>query len=250
LSFVDTHCHLDLLADPGAAVAEAAAAGVDRIICMGVDPGSSAGALALARRFGGVFAGAGHHPTASEEADLGRLRSLAADPKVVAVGEVGLDFGHPEGAPEAVQVSRLHELCELALDLDLPLSIHNREAEAVLLRVLGEHPGVRGVMHYWALDWSWAERFLELGLFLSFSGLATRTSRQGIREVARRMPAERLLLETDSPFGMPRGRPNGPNQPAWLVDTAETIAYARGLTVPQLARLEEANARTLFTRLR
>ncbi len=247
---VDTHCHLDVLADPDGAVAEAAAAGVARIICMGLDAGSTRGALELARRHAGVFAGAGHHPTTAGEPDLAGLRELATDPKVVAIGEVGLDFGHPERAPEAAQVERLHALCDLALELDLPLSIHNREAESQLLEVLGAHPGVRGVMHYWALDWAWAERFLDLGLHLSFSGLATRRSRDAVREVARRIPADRLLLETDSPFGIPRGRPNEPNRPAWMVDTAEAIAQVRGVTLAELAEVEERNALAVFSRLR
>jgi TatD DNase family protein len=249
LNFVDTHCHLDVLADPDAAVADAAAAGVTRLICMGLDAGSTRGVLELAHRHGGVFAGAGHHPTSSQDVDIEVLRELASDSKVVAIGEVGLDFGHPERAAEATQVAWFHALCELAIELDLPLSIHNREAEAQLLEVLRAHPGVRGVMHYWALDWSWAERFLELGLHISFSGLATRQSREAVREVAKRVPADRLLLETDAPFGLPRGRPNGQNQPAWLVDVAEVVAAVRGVTVAALAELEERNARALFTRL-
>jgi TatD DNase family protein len=249
MSFVDTHCHLDVLADPDEAVAAAAAAGVTRLICMGLDAGSTRGVVELAHRHAGVFAGAGHHPTSDEPPDLAALRELAGDLKVVAVGEVGLDFGHPERAPEAEQVQRLHALCELAIELDLPLSIHNRDAESELLEVLRAHPGIRGVMHYWALDWDWARRFLELGLYLSFSGLATRASREAVRAVAKAMPADRLLLETDSPFGMPRGRPNGPNQPAWLVDVAEIVAGVRGMRLEELAELEERNARALFTRL-
>lgn len=249
MSFVDTHCHLDVLPDPDAAVAAAAAAGVTRLICMGLDAGSTRGVLELAHGHEGVFAGAGHHPTSDRPPDIGALRELAADPKVVAIGEVGLDFGHPERAPEAEQVDRLHALCELAVELDLPLSIHNRGAELRLVEVLRAHPGVRGVMHYWSLGWDWAERFLDLGLHLSFSGLATRASREDVRAVAKRMPLERLLLETDSPFGMPRGRPNGPNQPAWLVDVAEVVAGVRGMRVEDLADAEWRNASALFTRL-
>lgn len=248
-AFVDTHCHLDLLEDPAAEVAEARAAGVTRMICMGLDASSSRGALELADRLPGVFAGAGHHPTSAAAPDLSSLRELGSNPAVVAIGEVGLDLEDQDRAPESDQVEWLHALCELALELDLPLSIHNRGAERALLEVLGAHRGVRGVMHYWALDWRWAERFLDLGLYISFSGLATRASRDAIRDVARRLPEDRLLLETDSPYGMPRGRPNGPNHPAWLVDTAEVVALARGVTVDRLAAIEERNARALFTRL-
>lgn len=249
MSFVDTHCHLDVLPDPDAAIAEAAEAGVTRLICMGLDAGSTRGVLELARRHDAVFAGAGHHPTSAAPLDVAVLRELATDPKVVAVGEVGLDFGHPEAAPPDEQVDRLHRLCELSLDTGLPLSIHNREAEAELLAVLLDHPGIRGVMHYWALDWEWAERFLDAGLHISFSGLATRPSRDAVREVARRVPPERLLLETDSPFGTPHRR-ESPNRPAWLVDTAALVGELRGLGLDELGELEERNARALFTRLR
>lgn len=248
-TFVDTHCHLDVLADPDGAVAEAGTAGVGRLICMGLDAGSSRGVLELAHRHAGVFAGAGHHPTASEPPDLAGLRRIAADEKVVAIGEVGLDFGHPKAAPRADQVARLHSLCELSLETGLPLSIHNREAEAELLDVLLAHPGVTGVMHYWALDWSWAERFLEAGLHISFSGLTTRPTREGVRDVARRAPANRLLLETDAPFGTPHRR-QSPNRPAWLLDTATLVADLRSISLDELAALEERNAMALFTRLR
>jgi TatD DNase family protein len=248
LSFVDTHCHLDVLPDPAAAAAEAAGAGVTRILCMGLDLGSTRGAIELARRVPGVFAAAGHHPTTATALDIAELERLAADPKVVALGEVGLDHGHPEAAPRAEQVERLHALADLARRTGLPLSIHNREAESELLDVLKQHAGIRGVMHYWALDWGWAERFLDLGLHISFSGLATRPSREQVREVARRMPADRLLLETDAPFGTPHRR-QSPNRPAWLLDTARLLADLRGLSLEELADLEEANAAALFTRL-
>jgi TatD DNase family protein len=249
VTLVDTHCHLDVLADPDAGIAEAVAAGVGRFICMGLDAGSTAGVLELTQRHPQVLAGAGHHPTASAPPDLGALRELAAAAKVVAIGEVGLDFGHPEAAPPEDQIAWLHALCELSLETGLPLSIHNRGAEAELLEVLRAHRGVTGVMHYWALDWDWAERFLAAGLHLSFSGLATRPSREPGREVARRVPADRLLLETDAPFGTPHRR-ESPNRPAWLLDTAALVAELRGLSVTELAELEERNATALFTRLR
>lgn len=238
-----------MLADPAAAVAEAGAAGVTRLICMGLDAGSSRGALELARAHDGVFGGVGHHPTTAAPIDVETLRELARDPKAAAIGEVGLDFGHPERAPEAEQVERLHLLCELSLETGLPLSIHNRDAEATLLRVLADHRGVTGVMHYWSLGWEWAERFLDAGLHISFSGLTTRPSREPVREVARRVPGDRLLLETDSPFGSPHGRQAEPNRPAWMVDTARLVADLRGSSLEELAALEERNARALFGRL-
>ena len=238
-----------MLADPDGAVVEAAAAGVTRIVCMGLDAGSTRGVLELCARHPGVRAGAGHHPTASAAPDLGALRELVQDPRVVCVGEVGLDFAHADRAPDADQVAWLDALFALAREADLPVSIHNREAEAALLEVVARHPGLRGVMHYWSLGWEWAERFLEAGLHISFSGLLTRPSRDNVREVARRMPADRLLLETDSPFGSPHGRQQEQNRPAWMLDTARRVAELRGVALEELAEIEERNARRLFTRL-
>jgi TatD DNase family protein len=104
-------------------------------------------------------------------------------------------------------------------------------------------------MHYWVLEWDWARRFLDLGFYISFSGVVTRSSRHDLREVARLVPADRLLLETDAPWGTPKGR-SGPMRPAWLLDTAEVVASTRGIAVAELAELEWANASTLFNRLR
>jgi TatD DNase family protein len=104
-------------------------------------------------------------------------------------------------------------------------------------------------MHYWVLDWEWARRFLELGLYLSFSGVVTRPSREELRDVARRVPSDRLLLETDAPWGTPKGR-SGAMRPAWLVDTARVVAEARGVSVERLSELQLENARRLFPRLR
>ncbi|MBO0744065.1 MAG: TatD family hydrolase, partial [Candidatus Dormibacteraeota bacterium] len=126
--------------------------------------------------------------------------------------------------------------------------VHIRGTAEDAWSVLRRHPALRGVMHYWSLDWEWAERFLELGFMLSFSGIVTRASREGVREVARRIPADRLVLETDAPWGTPRGR-SGAMRPAWMVDTARTVAEVRGLTLEELDALQRSNVERLFTRL-
>ena len=118
-------------------------------------------------------------------------------------------------------------------------------------RVLRARPGLTGVMHYFSLDQEWAERFLELGFHISFAGLVTRATRDGLREVARACPADRLLLETDSPFGQPATRKREPqNRPAFLVDTARVVAELRGISLEELAEIEFANAISLFKRIR
>jgi TatD DNase family protein len=225
-------------------------AGVTRMIAMGVDVARSRTAILLAKRFDPVWAGVGHHPTEPSAPDMDALRELAAGPRVVAVGEVGLDFEEAGGPPRDTQVERLHQLFSLAVDLDLPVSIHNRGAAAELADVIRAHPSLRGVMHYFAVEWDQAEIFLDLGFYLSFAGLVTRPSRNALRKVVRQCPANRLLLETDSPYGNAHKRMGVPNRPAFLLDTAELVADLRGMSVEDLGRLETANALALFTRMK
>jgi TatD DNase family protein len=222
---------------------------VTRMVTMGVDASRSRVAIAIARGHSEVWAGVGHHPTEESPPDIDVLRRLADDPRVVAVGEVGLDF-EQKGAPQRqVQVARLHELCDLAVELDLPVSIHNRGAATEILDVIDAHPGLRGVMHYFALEWEWAQRFLDLGFSLGFAGLVTRPSRHSLRDVVRQCPADRLLLETDSPYGNAQKRMGVPNRPAFLIDTAELVAELRGLSLEELAKQEGENALRLFSRM-
>jgi TatD DNase family protein len=227
-------------------VDEAAEAGVTRLITMGVDQATNQAAVELAGRLPGVYAGVGHHPATAAEVDLDGLRRLAALPRVVAIGEIGLDPTYADGPRAEVQARRLHDLCALAIDLNLPVSVHCRQSAEALHEVLSSHRGLRGVMHYFSLDRAWAERFLDLGFHLSFAGLLTRPSQDELREVVRICPAERLLLETDAPFGVPHGR-RPPNRPSWLLDTAERVAEIRGQDLAELGEMETATAGRLFS---
>jgi TatD DNase family protein len=219
------------------------------MVTMGVDAARSRTAVALARDHSEVWAGVGHHPTEVSPPDIDVLHALSHEPKVVAIGEIGLDF-EEEGAPARhLQISRLHALCELAVARDLPVSIHNRGAATEILEVIDAHRGLRGVMHYFALEWEWGERFIDLGFSLGFAGLVTRPSRDSLREVARRCPDDRILLETDSPYGNAHKRMGVPNRPAYLVDTAELVAELRGVSLDELAKLERENALRLFSRM-
>jgi TatD DNase family protein len=231
-------------------VEAAAGAGVTRMITMGVDLERSRTAVSLAHRFEQVWAGVGHQPTETSAFELEALGELARDERVVAIGEVGLDFEQPGSPPREVQTERLSRLFELAVRLDLPVSIHNRGAAAEVAASIAEHGGLRGVMHYFALEWEWAERFLELGFYLSFAGLVTRPSRHALREVVKRCPPDRLLLETDSPYGNAHKRMGVPNRPAFLLDTAELVAELRGMSVEELAVQESANAFALFRHIK
>jgi len=247
--FVDTHLHLEELGDTAEVVEAAKRAGVIRMIAMGVNDERNRRVLQLATDFQSVFAGVGHYPAEEPDPDMTAIRALALNPRVAAIGEVGLDFEH-SAVPRQTQVSRLDELFTLAVELDLPVSIHNRGAATEVAELIASHPGLRGVMHYFALGRREAEVFLELGFYLSFAGLITRPSRGELREVARECPADRLLLETDSPYGQAHKRMHEPNRPAYLLDTAELLAELRGLTLDELGDLETANAMRLFTRMR
>jgi TatD DNase family protein len=220
------------------------------MVAMGVDLQRSRSAVALAHSQSEVWAAVGQYPLEASALDIGALRSLAADDRVVAVGEVGLDFLHADEPARKKQIDDLDALLELAIKLDLPVSIHDRGAAVEVAAAIARHPGLRGAMHYFALEWDWAERFLDLGFYLSFAGLITRPSRAALREVVKRCPAERLLLETDSPHGNAHQRMGVPNRPAYLLDTAELVAHLRGVGLDELGELETANALALFTRMR
>jgi TatD DNase family protein len=232
-------------------VVEAAArAGVPRMISMGVNLERSRTAVSLAHRFGAVWAGVGHMPSEHAPPELDALRALAVDERVVAIGEVGLEFEEPGAPPHDIQQERLDRLFALSMELDLPVSVHNRGAASELVDLIRAHPGLRGVMHYFALEWEWAERFLALGFYLSFAGLVTRPSRHALREVVKQCPEDRLLLETDSPYGNAHKRMGVQNRPAYLLDTAQLVADLRDISLEQLGAQETANALALFQRMR
>ncbi len=246
---VDTHVHLEEVeGELEDVLAEARAAGVTDLIAMGVDGATSRQVAGWAQTWPGVWAAVGHHPLNQSGPDLALLRDLAGRPGVVAIGEIGLDHADEHRGPHDAQEEWFHACCELAVELDLPVCVHTRESTEAVYAALRAHSGVGGVMHYWVLDWGWACRFLDLGLYISFSGVVTRSSRAELRDVARRVPADRLLVETDAPWGTPRGR-EGRMRPAWMVDTARTLADVRGLSLEELAELEWANVRALFPRL-
>jgi TatD DNase family protein len=255
LTLVDTHAHLadePLQGRLQAVLHAAAATGVRQILAIGTTAADSAACLELARRQPGVFAAVGiqpNHVAEAGDADWPAVVALAGDPRVRALGETGLDR-YWDHTPFDRQRESFARHIELADRLDLPLVIHCRECEADIVEQLASlaRP-VRGVLHSFTGSASDAESFLALGLHLSFAGMVTFTGRKNdpLREVARLVPADRLLIETDSPYLSPhplRGR--FPNEPARLVHTAEVVARARGLTPAELADLTTRNAQSLF----
>ena len=250
---VDTHCHLDFPEfdpDRDQVVEAARAAGVAAMITIGVDVASSRRAVDLAERYAGVYAAVGIHPHSAEEATLAalkELRRLAGHPRVVAVGEIGLDY-HRGRAGEVAQKRALRAQLELAAELGLPVIIHQRDAVDDLWALLTAPatPRVPGVLHCFSAGPQWAMRWAEAGWFVGLDGPVTFKNGEDARAVARAVPLDRLVVETDAPFLAPHPHRGRRNQPAWVRLVAERIAQERGLSLEELAARTTANAVRLF----
>ena len=252
---IDTHLHLHMGQfddDREQVLQRAAADGVACLIEVGYDLASSRAAIALAERYEQIYAVVGVQPNHAHEAAAGwrdALRDLATHPKVVAIGEIGLDY-HWNYAPHDLQERIFREQLDLAREMGLPVVIHSRDAQADTVRVLQDAAaGVQGVMHSFSGDWAHAEACLAIGFFLSFSGPLTFPKAVDLHEVARRAPLDRLLTETDSPYLSPPPLRGRRNEPARVRLVAERLAALRGLSLDETAAAVWANARALFRKL-
>ena len=253
--FVDTHCHLDFDrfdADRDEVVARAIAAGVDRIIVPAVDLTNCPTVLALAETYVQVYAAIGIHPNSTagwQDGWLDQLRGWAVHPKVVAIGEIGLDY-YWDKSPPPVQQQALTAQLTLASEFDLPVIIHNRESDDDVVRLLAESPlssrANPGVLHSFSTGWPMAEAVLAMGYYLGFTGPLTFKKADELRAVARQTPLDRLLVETDAPFLAPQGHRGRRNEPAYVVETAAKLADLHGLAEHEMAAQTTANAIRLF----
>jgi TatD DNase family protein len=246
---IDSHTHLDLCDGPEAALVEAAvAAGVTRILTVGIDGASCRAALAAAEAFPQVYAAVGRHPNTSrgfDDADLAELRALAAHPRCVAIGETGLDF-YREGSPRADQERAFAAQIALARATSKPLVIHSRAAEeATLEQLAGEADGVLVVLHCFSMP-AQLEACLERGYVLSFAGNVTYPSARELADAARRVPLEALLAETDAPYLTPQAVRGQRNQPAFVAHTLAFLAQLRGAAEAELGDALAANAARTF----
>ena len=262
VTLFDTHCHLDFESfhdDIEAVIARAAEAGVTRLIVPSLDLDNAAAVLALAERFPGVYAAVGVHPNSAAgwcDQWIDRLRELAQHPKVVAIGEIGLDYYWDKTPPET-QHRALTQQLELAVELGLPVIIHNREASADVVRLLSDlvtrHSSPvtppRGVLHSFSADWHTAESALALGYHLGFTGPLTYKKADDLRAIAARVPLDRILIETDAPFLAPHPHRGRRNEPAYVRHAAERLAEVRGVSLDEIAATTTANAVRLFERL-
>ncbi|HWQ13841.1 MAG TPA: TatD family hydrolase [Roseiflexaceae bacterium] len=252
IRLIDTHAHLATAqfdADREAALERARAAGVARVLEIGYDLDSSRAAVALAEARPEVYAVVGvqpNYPQAAQGAWLEELRRLAAHPRVVALGEIGLDY-YWNAAPPDEQERIFRAQLGLARELGLPVVIHSRDAQVDTVRVLrAAAAGLHGVMHSFSGGWEYAAVCLELGFHLSFSGPVTFPKAAELHEVARRAPLERVLTETDSPYLAPHPHRGRRNEPANVRLVAERLAALRGMALEELAAAVWENACALF----
>ncbi|MBK7897707.1 MAG: TatD family hydrolase [Anaerolineaceae bacterium] len=252
---IDTHCHLDFDRfdeDRDAVVQRALDAGVQQIIVPALDLDNCRTVLALTEKYAGVFAAVGVHPNSSagwQDGWIGVLRDLARHPKVVAIGEIGLDY-YWDKSPKPVQQRALGLQLELAAELNFPVIIHNREADADVMQMLAESPLVGrenpGVLHSFAAGWDTAVSALTLGYYLGFTGPVTFKKADDLREIAQKVPDDRILVETDAPFLTPHPYRGKRNEPAYVAYVAERLAEVRGVSTAVFAQQTTANAHRLF----
>jgi TatD DNase family protein len=251
---VDTHCHLYLDASgpdaPLAAWERARSSGVMQAVIPAIDVASSRAVVALADPGRGLFAAVGIHPndtSAVGEQDHAAIAELSTAPGVVAIGESGLDC-YRDRAELPRQIGSLRRHAELALARDLPLILHVRQAFAPTAEALAPFAarGLRAVMHCFDGGPADLEPWLSWGFFISFSGIVTYPTRVDLRAAARATPGDRVVVETDAPFLAPVPKRGRPNEPAFLLHTAEALAAARGEPLDEFAVRSTANARRLF----
>jgi len=257
--WLDSHCHLTADRfddDRDDVLRRAVLAGVDTLVAIGSGYGvqGNAEAIALAEARDEVFATAGIHPHEAAELDdsvRASLRGWLAHPKVVAVGECGLDYYYMN-SPREAQLRAFGEQVALARELDLPVTIHVRSDDSTayddLLSIWqGEGGGaLEGVLHCYTGSLDFARRGVDAGLYVSFSGIVTFKKSHELRDVARGLPLDRLMVETDAPFLAPEGQRGRRNEPAFLPRVGETLAELHELPVDEVARITSANARRLY----
>jgi TatD DNase family protein len=253
---IDTHTHLfddRFHPDLPAVLDRAAAAGIEHVVCLGIDRESSITSVALANRFPLVVAAVGIQPNSVAEAQPGDwdevVRLARSEPRVVAIGETGLDR-YWDRTPLTLQEDYFARHIELARQVGKPFVIHCREAEADVVKMLraeyDRYGPVRAVMHSFTGDQATAEACLQIGLFISFAGMVTYPTAQPLREVAKAIPLDRLLVETDCPYLAPQPVRGKRNEPAYVVHTATLLAELKGVSLAELAEYTSRNARTLF----
>lgn len=252
MPLVDSHCHIDfdlLLPRIDEVLDNARGNDVSHLLCVSVNLEDFPRVLSLAERYDHVFASVGVHPNEREgrDPDVDELLELSQHPRVVAIGETGLDYFRSQGDLDW-QRDRFRRHVEAARQCGKPLIIHSRDAPRDTIKLMAEENAgeAGGVMHCFAEDWDMAEKALDLGFYISFSGIVTFKNAKPIQEVAQKAPLDRILVETDSPYLAPVPYRGKINEPAYVKHTAEYVAELRGISYEAVAEATTGNFFRLF----
>jgi TatD DNase family protein len=252
--FIDSHCHLDKLdydelhQDVADVIAKAQAANVSEMLSVGVTMSAFPDMIEMIEPFDKVYASCGVHPLDVEsDFTLDEFHQYANHPKVVAIGETGLDYHYKPETAE-LQKLRFQQQVDIAVEMNKPLIIHTRDARKDTLAILrnGHAERCGGVIHCFTEDLAFAEQAMELGFYISVSGIVTFRQATELKEVVRQLPLERLLIETDSPYLAPVPHRGKQNQPAYVVEVASYIAQLKGISLGEVAEATTDNFRKLF----
>ena len=254
MHIIDSHCHLDRV-DLSAfgdsmesLLAHAKTFSVNEFLCVCIDLENFPVVLDLARQYAPIYASVGVHPTEQNGKDptVEELITLADDDNIIAIGETGLDYFHVERYSADWQRARFRRHIQASNQCNKPLIIHTRKARADTVQMMREEQAKAGVMHCFAEDWATAKAALDLGFYISFSGIVTFKSADDLRAVAKKIPDDRLLIETDAPYLTPVPYRGKPNSPAYTYYVAEKLAELRGTTIEQIAEITTQNFNALF----
>jgi len=246
---VDTHCHLDAYKeDLPDIIKRAESSGIKRIITIGTDKKTSIKAIDLAKKYKNIYAAIGVHPHDAKEFTNDTkmiFKELAKSEKVIAIGEIGLDY-HYDNSPRQIQQKVFATQLELAKELQLPVIIHSRDAKVDTLSFLKNAGKIKGLMHCFSGDIDMLEQVISLELFISFAGNVTFKNAKELHEIVKIIPDEYILIETDAPYLTPVPLRGKRNEPSYLIYIAEKIASLRGVSVEDIARITTINAKRLF----
>lgn len=254
IALIDTHCHPEsdsFRQDFEEVLGRAASAGVVQLLAIGISAATSQAVVLLANRHPGISAVVGVHPNHTHEVrpgDWEKIEGLAFHPRVAGIGETGLD-NYWKDVPLDLQYDSFRRHIQLSRRCDKPFVVHCREAESEVLEVLreaSEAASLRGVMHSFCGSQATADECLQLGMFLSFSGMLTYRRNDLLRSVAATVPLDRLLIETDAPYLAPQQYRGKRNEPAWVLETCACLAEIHGVSLEEMAAITTGNARRLF----
>lgn len=254
---IDTHAHLNDQAfdlDRPEVLQRARLKGIEKIIDVSENLKSAENSLRLFEKETDVWSTVGFHPhlaASISDQDLLKFRVLLKNQKVVAIGEIGLDYYY-EKQPRNIQKEVFDQMLSLALETDLPVIIHNRDSDEDLIEILSRelNRGLRGLIHCYTGSLEAARVLLEFGFFISFSGIITFKNAESLRDVVREIPLDRILVETDAPYLTPVPMRGKRNEPAYVLHTAEAVARIKGLDLKEFQETVMGNAKKLFTRMK